>query len=410
MFKKTIEEPDWIPFEDFLKAYFDCRKRKRGTVNALKFEINYERNLVKLWKDVNQRKYKIGKSITFVVTRPKDREVFAADFRDRVVHHVIMQRLEPLFEADLIEDCYSCRNGKGTLYGVQRLAEKIKEYSQNYTKECWVGKFDLKGFFMSIRKSILCDMLEDYIKDKYKEADQSILIYLIKKIVLHRPQNNCIKKSPEHMWNRLPKNKSLFFCDPDCGIAIGNLTSQIFANFYLNAFDHMMSKLFNGNYGRYVDDFYVIHESKEYILGKLPEIKTYLWNNLKLKLNENKIYIQKYQRGVKFIGSVVKKDRIYLGNVTRAGLYSAIHKYNIMSVSRETAIEFANTLNSYLGFMRYTKSYKIKLKIKSLIDRKWYGFFYWSKDMNKIILTPYYNNTKKAKQDIKNKNIDNYFK
>ena len=115
-----------IPLEDFFKAYYDCRKHKRSTFNALQFEINYEENLVQLYQEVNSKTYKIGKSICFLIKRPKLREVFAADFRDRIIHHVIMQRLEPLFENDFIEDTYNCRKGKGVLYGVKRVHEMIK--------------------------------------------------------------------------------------------------------------------------------------------------------------------------------------------------------------------------------------------------------------------------------------------
>ena len=97
-----------ISLEDFFAAYYQCRLRKRRTINALEFEVNYEENLVKLWKDVNSRKYEIGNSICFIVTKPKIREIFAADFRDRVVHHVVMMRLEPLFEEVFIDDNYNC--------------------------------------------------------------------------------------------------------------------------------------------------------------------------------------------------------------------------------------------------------------------------------------------------------------
>lgn len=133
-----FDEESSIPLEDFFTAYYQCRLRKRRTVNALEFEIDYEVNLVKLWRDVNSRKYEIGKSICFVVTKPKPREIFAADFRDRIVHHIVMMRLEPLFEDVFINDNYNCRKDKGTLYGVKRLYEQIKECSENYTKNCYV--------------------------------------------------------------------------------------------------------------------------------------------------------------------------------------------------------------------------------------------------------------------------------
>lgn len=112
-----------ITLEDVISAYYKCRKNKRNTCNALKFEINWEIECAKLYKDIMDGTYEIGRSIAFIVTKPKKREVFAADFRDRVVHHLVMLRLEPLFEREFIKDNYNCRVEKGTLYGINRLHE-----------------------------------------------------------------------------------------------------------------------------------------------------------------------------------------------------------------------------------------------------------------------------------------------
>lgn len=120
-----------IALEDVISAYYKCRKNKRNTCNALKFEINWEIECAKLYKDIMDGTYEIGRSIAFIVTKPKKREVFAADFRDRVVHHLVMLRLEPLFEREFIKDNYNCRVEKGTLYGINRLHEQVKECSEN---------------------------------------------------------------------------------------------------------------------------------------------------------------------------------------------------------------------------------------------------------------------------------------
>lgn len=120
-------ECEWIKLEEVIQAYYECRKNKRKSNSQIAFEICREDKLVELWQELNNKTYQIGKSITFVVTRPKHREVFAADFRDRIVHHIIMHRLEPLFESVFIEDNYNCRKNKGVLYGVNRLARKIQK-------------------------------------------------------------------------------------------------------------------------------------------------------------------------------------------------------------------------------------------------------------------------------------------
>ena len=125
--------------------------------------------------------------------------MFAADFRDRVVRHLIMSRLEPLFEREFIRDNYNCRVKKGTLYGINRLHEQVKECSENYTQSCYIAKFDMQGFFMSIHKPTLLRTLTTFIKENYKEDDVDIILDLVVKVVNNCPQKNCIRKSPECM-------------------------------------------------------------------------------------------------------------------------------------------------------------------------------------------------------------------
>lgn len=361
-----------IPLEDFFTAYYQCRLRKRRTINALEFEIDYEHNLVKLWRDVNSRKYTIGKSICFIVTKPKVREIFAADFRDRIVHHIVMMRLEPLFESVFINDNYNCRKEKGTLYGVKRLHEQIKECSKNYTKNCYVGKFDMQGFFMSIHKPTLWMMLSKFIKERYKGKDIETLLWLVELIVMHCPQYNCIRKSPITMWNRLAKNKSLFTCGDEFGLPIGNLTSQCFANFYLHQFDIMVVNEFI-YYGRYVDDYYIVCESKDKIKKWIKIMGDYLSSNLSVSLHPNKVYIQPYRKGIKFIGSVVKGSRMYVSNSTVSNLYLFIHRYN-HEVSAANAEHMVQSLNSYWGFMKHYSSYNIKIRLFKMINHKWFRY------------------------------------
>lgn len=383
-----FDEETSIQLEDFFKAYYLCRLRKRRTINALEFEVNYEENLVKLWRDVNSRKYEIGKSICFIVTKPKIREIFAADFRDRIVHHVIMMRLEPLFEEVFIDDNYNCRKGKGTLYGVKRLHEQIRECSENYTKNCYIGKFDMKGFFMSIHKPTLWKMLSEFIEEKYNGKDKDILLWLVKKIVMHCPQYKCIMKSPKTLWNRLPKNKSLFTCGDEFGLPIGNLTSQCFANFYLHWFDIMVKDEF-GYYGRYVDDYYIIYPNKERIKQYVNIMGNYLKNNLKITLHPHKIYIQPYKNGVKFIGSIINGNRVYISNSTISNFYISLYRFN-HNIHQRNIEHFIQTANSYWGFMKYCYSYNIKIRLFGLINPKWFTYTYYDNDKCKFSIKQLY--------------------
>lgn len=136
-----------IELEELFQAYFNCRKNKRNTANALAFEVDYETNLVKLCKEINNGTYQIGRSISFIVNKPVKREIFAADFRDRIVHHLVIGKLNHLFEKQFIYDSYSCREGKGTHFGIQRVDKFIRQCSKNYTKRLLHTETRLAGLF-----------------------------------------------------------------------------------------------------------------------------------------------------------------------------------------------------------------------------------------------------------------------
>lgn len=405
--KKMMADENLIPIEDFFTAYFLCRKHKRSTPNSRHFEINYEEKLLELWYEVNKREYEIGTSICFLVRRPKLREVFAADFRDRIIHHIIMMRLEPLFEEMFIDDTYNCRKEKGTLYGINRLHEKVKEASENYTKKCYIGKFDLQGFFMSIHKPTLWKLLREFINNNYYGKDKEIILYLVKKVILHHPERNCKMKTPAHEWKKLPKNKSLFTCGMDRGLAIGNLTSQCFANFYMHFFDDFMASQFK-YYGRYVDDFFVIADTKEEIASVVPKMKHFLSQMLKLRLHPDKTYIQSYDKGVKFTGSVVKGERKYLGNQTVSGMYDKIRLFNY-NISEANAETFMQTLNSYFGFMKHYSTYGIAYKMALKIDPEWFKYIV-IKNMTKAEIKGHIKETKRIGKELQTKEgIEKYF-
>ena len=142
--KQPIEPQGEITVEDIFKAYYECRKHKRNTANALKFELNYEGNLMQLRDEINAGSYRVGRSVAFIVDKPVKREIFAGDFRDRIVHHLLINKTEHLFEKEFIHDSFSCRKGKGTLCGVKRLNRFIRTCSENYTKHCYVLKLDIQ--------------------------------------------------------------------------------------------------------------------------------------------------------------------------------------------------------------------------------------------------------------------------
>jgi len=316
---------------DLFQAYYDARKNKRNTINALAFEIDYERKLFELYGDIKSGKYEIGPSICFIIFKPVQREVFAADFRDRIVHHFIYNYISPIFERLFIYDSYSCRMGKGTSRGIKRMNHFICSCSKNYSRPCHILKIDIKGYFMSIDRTILYKKIEKTLRRLKNKAnfDIDFMLGLIRKVVFHDPKKNCIIKGRKSNWKGLPKNKSLFFADKNKGLPIGNLTSQLFGNVYLNDFDIFIKHLLRAKYyGRYVDDIVVVHQDREYLKSIIPFMEKYLRNNLFLELHPKKIYLQHFSKGVRFLGTVIKPYRIYIQNRVKGNFYQKIRYWN----------------------------------------------------------------------------------
>ena len=369
--------------EELFSAYFDCRKNKRNTLNALKFEKHLEQNVFKLIDEIYELKYQLGRSIAFIVNKPVKREIFAADFRDRVVHHWLINKLNPLFEKVFIKDSYACRVGKGTHYGVKRADAFKKACSENYTNDCYILKLDILGFFMHINRKLLYSTLDKFIHQHYTQPDKALVLKITQ---------NCIIKGNKKDWDGLPKNKSLFHSPPDCGLPIGNLTSQVFANFYMHQFDAFVTKeLGLKYYGRYVDDFVIVHPDKDYLKSLIPQLSDFLLSNLQLTLHPKKIYLQHYSKGVKFLGTVIKPNRIYIANRTKGNFYNAIEKQTKIiqdhKPTKEDKASFLSSMNSYLGIMKHYKSYKLRKRmIFKRLSGYWFNHVYLSGGIAKFVL------------------------
>ncbi|NQV88239.1 MAG: hypothetical protein HQ402_01615, partial [Parcubacteria group bacterium] len=313
-----------------------------------------------------------------------------ADFRDRIVHHWLIAKLNPFFEKEFINDSYACRVGKGTHFGIKRVASFIKYASKKYTKDCYILKLDILGYFMHINRNILFEKLQLFIHQFYKFEDKVLVINLCQKIIYNDPTQNCIIKGKKTNWEDLPKNKSLFHSPPNCGLPIGNLTSQVFANFYMNHFDQYLKKeLKVALCGRYVDDFVIIHSNKEYLKLLIPQLSNFLLSTLKLTLHPKKQYLQHYTKGVKFLGAIIKPNRIYIANRIKGNFYNAIQKHNnIVQLDKPTKTEmssFLSSMNSYLGIMKHYKTYKLRrnMIVKNL-HYWWWNHVYLSSELTKV--------------------------
>jgi len=216
--------------------------------------------------------------------------------------------------------------GKGTHFGVKRLVHHIRSCSDNFTRECYILKLDIEGYFMNIDRRILYDLVVSKLSVKpdarlldarlldaglldavLPDADSVLTEWLVRSIIFNDPTAGCRIKGSRSDWDGLPPSKSLFHSPPGCGLAIGNLTSQLFSNIYLSELDRYVTRTLRfRHYGRYVDDFYLLSEDKTELLSAIPRIRLFLSERLHLTLHPRKIYLQECRKGVKFLGCFIK--------------------------------------------------------------------------------------------------------
>ncbi len=357
---------------------FQCAKKHKASKEYVKvFERNLHENLIELRDELFERRYKPQPSVCFIITEPKKREIFAANFRDRIVHHLYYNYTYEMFDKTFIEDSYSCRKGKGTHYGIHRLEKHIRQESENYTKETYVLKMDIKGYFIHINRPLLLSLVNttlDKMKPKYcNELDFDFLKYLSKVIVLLNPVENCIVKSNSKEWTTLDKSKSLFYSNVDCGLPIGNLTSQLYSNVYLNALDQYMKRVLHcKHYGRYVDDFYVVSKDKEFLKSIIKEIKEFMMNSLHLEIQNKKTNIINIKYGVEFLGAFIKPYRTYISNKTVRRMNKNLYQFQVYGTNKDVK----NMVNSYLGIFSHYKSNKVKKEVMNRTPKiQEYGHF-----------------------------------
>ena len=354
---------------DLYRAYRDARKHKRKRFYQLEFELDLEAELVALRDAIVERKYIPGTSTCFIINDPKQREVFAAEFRDRVVHHLYYNYTYELFERTFIADSYSCRKKKGTHYGFKRLGHHIRSVSLNYTQQCYVMKIDIMGYFMHINRNRLLDISLGALRKMAmrwsdvrgmrwcEKLDYDLLFFLSRVIIMNNPLDNCIIRGSSVDWKGLPRSKSLFYSTNGCGLPIGNLTSQLFSNVYMNVFDNYIKRSFPYiAYGRYVDDAFFVASSKDCLRKVIPHINDFLKDNLGLEIHPNKVFIRDARYGVEFLGGYNKPYRCYMANKSLARLRYKVLALNAVCDARKLQA----SINSFLGVLSHYKSFGLR--------------------------------------------------
>ena len=350
-------------FQNIYKAYLSCRKNKRNTINTLKFEQNLIENLYDLCNSLQNRTYKVGTSICFLASSPKLREVFAADFKDRVVHHVLINKIEDMYEKKFIYDVYNNRKNRGIHQAKKRVAGWMQSDPQGYYLQ-----LDIKGFFYQLNKDILYKKLfRDVQKSELKNRDD--ILWLAHTLIYHDPTKNYLFKGSIKGLEALPPHKTLFKIPKNKGLPIGNLTSQFFANVYMNSFDHFVKRELNvKRYLRYVDDFVVLNSSKQRLNRVYVEIEKYLKNELHLTLREDS-KLKKNADGLDFLGYIIRphytlvRQRVVNNFKKKKAQYLQRYEYQKGNMNLAEIKQFLSVQASFVSHIKHANSYNLNQKI-----------------------------------------------
>ena len=290
-----------LSLENLYRQYYRCRRHKRNTINALRFEADQERNLLALREALVERSYRPGRSVCFVTTRPKLREIFAADFRDRVVHHLLVDYLERIWEPVFIHDSYACRRGKGVHAAVLRLQQFLREATANGTHRAWYLQLDVSNYFMSLDKDVLFALLSARLRDE-------TALWLTRLLVYHDCTSDYVLRGSPELLGRVPAHKTLFAAAPGKGLPIGNLNSQFFANVYLNGLDQFVKhELRCRHYLRYCDDFVLLSRDPVELQRWRDRIGHFLGEKLRLRLNPRE-RLAPVSNGIDFLGYIARRQ------------------------------------------------------------------------------------------------------
>lgn len=384
---------------DLYVAYWCARKGKAQMSYVVEWDTNLKANMEALCDDLYYRRYKTLPSKCFIIDYPKKREIFAAQFRDRIVHHLYYNWTHQLFEATFIQDSYSCVPGRGTHYGIQRVTDMLRRESRNWQRPCYALHLDIRGYFMHIVRRRLLEIATASLRKmalhrvpatvasktgkrpRWRDVlDIDFICWLTEVIVMLDPKENCIIVGSPEDWDDLDPAKSMLHLLEGLGLPIGNLTSQLFSNVYLNLLDQFCKRdLKIRNYGRYVDDSLLVSADKEWLLGLVPRIRDFLKRELGLELHMGKLEVSEVHRGVEFLGVFIKPYRTYTSNKTveriRKSIRLLIHPSrqhmdssmtHPLNSRRGRPLSIARTLrsvNSYLGILSHTASCRLRRQL-----------------------------------------------
>jgi RNA-directed DNA polymerase len=323
-----------ISLENLFLAWQEFKKGKRKKKDVIEFEFNLEDNIFKLHWLLESNHYRHDRYQCFSICDPKPRTIHKASVRDRILHHAVFRVLYPIFDPSFIYDSYSCRLNKGTHRGVDRLGRFAERAGRHYRNNCFILKCDISKFFASIDH----DILKNLIRRPISDARALKLLDII--IDSYNNKNFGHKK----------------------GVPLGNLTSQLFANIYLNELDNFIKhNLKIKSYLRYTDDFIMVHQDENYLKKLIPKINEFLKKNLKLDLHPEKVTIRKFGQGADFLGYVTLPFYRVLRTKTKRRMFKKLEFRSLQADAGEISGQsFEQVRQSYLGVLRHCSSAGLK--------------------------------------------------
>jgi retron-type reverse transcriptase len=310
--------PQIVSIENLLAAWeeFECGKKSKPDVQA--FSLNLMDNIIELHDELVNKTYRHGSYYAFNISDPKPRHIHKATVRDRVLHRAIYRILYPIYDPTFISDSFSCRKKKGTHKALDRLRKFFFKVSQNNTRTVWALKCDVKKFFASIGQDVLMKLLSRKIQD------------------------------PEALWLFEKVLESFHVGTSRRGLPLGNITSQLFSNVYLNELDQFMKQRLKARYYiRYADDFVILSRDREWLESVLLQAQDFVLKELRLTLHPDKIVLKTFASGIDFLGYVHFPHHRVLRTTT---------KRRMMRKVQENPVD--PTLQSYLGLMKHGDTFK----------------------------------------------------
>ncbi|TSC91607.1 MAG: Uncharacterized protein CEN90_405 [Parcubacteria group bacterium Licking1014_17] len=317
---------DIISIENILEAWKEFLRGKRHRRDVQEFQFNLMDNILELHRDLVNHTYRHGDYQAFNICDPKPRNIHKASVSDRLLHHAVYRILYPFFNRTFISDSFSCRLNKGTHKAINRFRYFARKVSRNNTRTCWVLKCDIRRFFANINHTILLKIISRYIPDEN-------IIWLLKEVI--------------------GSFSSGYF---GIGLPLGNLTSQLLVNVYMNEFDQFIKhKLKIRYYIRYCDDFVILSENKPWLEQIIQPVSEYLEQKLNLRLHPQKIFIKTLSSGIDFLGWITFPNHRILRTSTKRRI-----------LKRIKANPRTETVNSYLGLLKHGNTFKLRGIIANL--------------------------------------------